>query len=60
MTKSALAGIIAILLAAVCITLLVVALVTRDTSYLLIESAILHFGIIFTVLSAFEHSRRDG
>lgn len=43
-----------------CIVLLALAIVTRDTKYLLAESAVLHFAILFAILSTFERSRRDG
>ena len=60
MNKNAAMGFLAVLLIAVCIVLLIVALVTGETEYLLIESAILHFGIIFAIVVAFESSRRNG
>lgn len=43
-----------------CVSLLAVALATGDVMYLLVESAIVHFMILFAVLVAFEKARRDG
>ena len=60
MNKNAAMGFLAVLLIAVCIVLLIVALITGETAYLLIESAILHFGIIFAIVVSFERNRRDG
>lgn len=60
MNKNAAMGFLAVLLIAVCIVLLIVALITGETAYLLVESAILHLGIIFAIVVSFESSRRDG
>ena len=60
MNKNTLTGLIVLTGIIACIVLLALAAVTRETKYLLAESAIIHFGILYGILSAFERSRRDG
>lgn len=41
------------------LALLILALVTQDTTYLLAESALVHFGIAFAIFAAYEGNRRN-
>lgn len=53
-------ALLAIAVISACVSMLAVALATGDVRYLLIESLIVHFMILFAALAAFEKARRDG
>lgn len=60
MSDSTKTGLAVLTILVTCIVLLALAIVTRETKYLLAESAVLHFALVFAILSTFERNRRDG
>ena len=60
MNKNILIALLTLAGISICMSLLILAMVTQDTTYLLAESALVHFAIAFAVLTAFESGRRNG